>query len=203
MQSRIFSQPSIYIDGWLYAMRMTSVVCNVSVLSQNDSTYHHSVFTTWKWHPFATWMPSFIILVWGHHPPLRRTIFACLQNCYNSCISCSRSALRYDSINTNLMNYSWTNGRLAIPAPAGLLVIVGYCCAYTVAVLLHIQLALLYNVLCIYISLGLLCMHIFSAKKEQSRLRTSWNRIWHCVSMLTVTCLTAMFLQLVWTQLNK
>jgi len=40
----IFSQPSI--DGWLYAMRMTSVVCNVPVLSQNDSTYHHSVFTT-------------------------------------------------------------------------------------------------------------------------------------------------------------
>ena len=42
----LFSQPSIYIDGWLYAMRMTSVVCNVPVLSQNDSTYHHSVFTT-------------------------------------------------------------------------------------------------------------------------------------------------------------
>ena len=42
----VFSQPSIYIDGWLYAMRMTSVVCNVPVLSQNDSTYHHSVFTT-------------------------------------------------------------------------------------------------------------------------------------------------------------
>ena len=41
-----FSQPSIYIDGWLYGMRMTSVVCNVPVLSQNDSTYHHSVFTT-------------------------------------------------------------------------------------------------------------------------------------------------------------
>ena len=55
-------------------------------------------------------------------PPLRRTVFACLQNCYSSCISCSRSALRYDSINNNLMNYSWTNGRLAIPAPAGLLV---------------------------------------------------------------------------------
>ena len=44
--SMIFSQPSIYIDGWLYGMRMTSVVCNVPVLSQNDSTYHHSVFTT-------------------------------------------------------------------------------------------------------------------------------------------------------------
>ena len=44
----IISQPSIYIDGWLYAMRMTSVVCNVPVLSQNDSTYHHSVFTTYK-----------------------------------------------------------------------------------------------------------------------------------------------------------
>ena len=42
----VFSQPSIYIDGWLYAVRMTSVVCNVPVLSQNDSTYHHSVFTT-------------------------------------------------------------------------------------------------------------------------------------------------------------
>ena len=87
-------------------------VCNVPVLSQNDSTYHHSVFTAWKWHPFATWTPSFIILVWRHHPPLRRTVFACLQNCYNSCISCSRSAiwftLRYDSINSTLMNYSWT-----------------------------------------------------------------------------------------------
>jgi len=118
----LFSQPSIYIDGWLYAMSMTSVVCNAPVLSQNDSTYHHSVFTTCKWHPFATWTPSFIILVWGHHPPLRRTVFACLQNCYNSCISCSRSALRYDSINSNVMNYSWTNRRLAIPAPAGLLV---------------------------------------------------------------------------------
>ena len=42
----LFSQPSIYIDGWLYAMSMTSVVCNVPVLSQNDWTYHHSVFTT-------------------------------------------------------------------------------------------------------------------------------------------------------------
>ena len=42
----VISQPSIYIDGWLYAMSMTSVVCNVPVLSQNDSTYHHSVFTT-------------------------------------------------------------------------------------------------------------------------------------------------------------
>ena len=63
MHSALFSQPSIYIDGWLYGMRMTSVVCNVPVLSQNDSTYHHSVFTTWKWHPFATWTPSFIILV--------------------------------------------------------------------------------------------------------------------------------------------
>ena len=42
----LFSQPSIYIDGWLYGMRMTSVVCNVPVLSQNDSTYHHSVFAT-------------------------------------------------------------------------------------------------------------------------------------------------------------
>ena len=40
------SQPSIYIHGWLYGMRMTSVICNVPVLSQNDSTYHHSVFTT-------------------------------------------------------------------------------------------------------------------------------------------------------------
>ena len=45
-QLLLFSQPSIYIDGWLYGMRMTSVVCNVPVLSQNDSTYHHSVFTT-------------------------------------------------------------------------------------------------------------------------------------------------------------
>jgi len=44
----VFSQPSIYIDGWLYAMSMTSVVCNVPVLSQNNSTYHHSVFTTCK-----------------------------------------------------------------------------------------------------------------------------------------------------------
>jgi len=42
----VFSQPSIYIDGWLYGMSMTSVVSNVPVLSQNDSTYHHSVFTT-------------------------------------------------------------------------------------------------------------------------------------------------------------
>ena len=107
---------------------MTSVVCNVPVLSQNDSTYHHSVFTTWKWHPFATWTPSFIILVWGHYPPLRRTVlnFACLQNCYNSCISCSRSALRYDSINSNLMNYSWTNGRLAIPSTSWASCIIGY-----------------------------------------------------------------------------
>ena len=76
----IFSQPSIYIDGWLYAMRMTSVICNVPVLSQNDSTYHHSVFTTWKWHPFATWTPSSIILVWGHHPLIGAKVFACLQN---------------------------------------------------------------------------------------------------------------------------
>jgi len=46
IEASIFNQPSIYIDGWLYGMRMTSVVCNVPVLSQNDSTYHHSVFTT-------------------------------------------------------------------------------------------------------------------------------------------------------------
>ena len=46
MVSLFFSQPSLYIDGWLYGMMMTSVVCNVPVLSQNDSTYHHSVFTT-------------------------------------------------------------------------------------------------------------------------------------------------------------
>ena len=46
VECSVFSQPSIYIDGWLYGMRMTSVVCNVPVLSQNDSTYHHSVFTT-------------------------------------------------------------------------------------------------------------------------------------------------------------
>jgi len=45
IEALIFNQPSIYIDGWLYGMRMTSVVCNVPVLSQNDSTYH-SVFTT-------------------------------------------------------------------------------------------------------------------------------------------------------------
>ena len=70
----LFSQPSIYIDGWLYAMSMTSVVCNVPVLSP------HSVFTTWKWHPFATWTPSFIILVWGHHPLIGAKAFACLQN---------------------------------------------------------------------------------------------------------------------------
>ena len=38
IQASVFSQPSIYIDGWLYGMRMTSVVCNVPVLSQNDST---------------------------------------------------------------------------------------------------------------------------------------------------------------------
>jgi len=68
-------------------MRMTSVVCNVPVLSQNDSTYHHSVFTTWKWHPFATWTPSFIIIV--------RKLEKFPKN---------------------------TNGRLAIPALAGLLV---------------------------------------------------------------------------------
>ena len=29
----LFNQPSIYIDGWLYAMSMTSVVCNVPVMS--------------------------------------------------------------------------------------------------------------------------------------------------------------------------
>jgi len=55
-------------------------VCNVPVLPQNDSTYHHSVFTTWKWHPFATWTPSFIILVWEHHPLIGAKVFACLQN---------------------------------------------------------------------------------------------------------------------------
>ena len=33
--SVVFSQPSIYIDGWLYGMRMTSVVCNVPVRLSN------------------------------------------------------------------------------------------------------------------------------------------------------------------------
>jgi len=114
------SQPSIYIDGWLYGMRMTFVVCNVPVLSQNDSTYHHSVFTTWKWHPFATWTPSFIILVWG-------------QN--RICLPPELSLLlKRRSVNKFRHRYSmlWplsvvlvanTNGRLAIPALAGLLVL--------------------------------------------------------------------------------
>jgi len=63
-------------------MRMTSVVCNVPVLSQNDSTYHHSVF--------ATWTPSFIILV--------------------------RKLKKFPKIPTD--------GCMAIPALAGLLVII-------------------------------------------------------------------------------
>jgi len=40
----VFSQPSIYIDGWLYAMSMTSVVCNVPVLSQKSKRFHISSF---------------------------------------------------------------------------------------------------------------------------------------------------------------
>ena len=105
--SFFFSQPSICIDGWLYGMRMTSVtfrcclktIPHIIILSSRHESDIPSLYT---------WTPSFIILVWGHHPPLRRIVFACLQNCYSSCISCSRSAiwftLRYDSINSNLMN---------------------------------------------------------------------------------------------------
>ena len=47
--TRIFSQPSTYIDGWLYGMSMTSVVCNVPVLSQNDSTYHNMKVTSLRY----------------------------------------------------------------------------------------------------------------------------------------------------------
>ena len=79
----IFSQPSICIDGWLYAMRVTSVVCNVPVLSQNDSTYHHSVFslhdmkvTSLRYLDAKFHHPSL-----GASPPNRgKTVFACLQN---------------------------------------------------------------------------------------------------------------------------
>ena len=74
----VFSQPSIYIDGWLYmpwAWRLSSVTFRCCL-----KTIPHSVFTTWKWHPFATWTPSFIILVWGHHPLIGAKAFACLQN---------------------------------------------------------------------------------------------------------------------------
>jgi len=128
--------------GW----RLSSVTFRTPVLSQNDSTYHHSVFTTWKWHPFATWTPSFIILVWGHHSPPRCAVpylpASRTVTTYNSCISC-RSAicftLRYDSINSNLMNYSWTNGRLAIPALAGLLVLC--CCVCSLFYVLFILMA--------------------------------------------------------------
>ena len=42
----VFSQPSIYIDGWLYGMRMTSVVCNVPVLSHISSFYLHDMKVT-------------------------------------------------------------------------------------------------------------------------------------------------------------
>ena len=87
------------------------------MLSHNDSTYHHSVFTTWKWHPFATWTPSFIILVWGHHPLLGATVFPA-----------SRTLVKTE--NRNSVNNSGigilcsknSNGRLAFPAVAGLLV---------------------------------------------------------------------------------
>jgi len=33
-------------------------------------------------------------------------------------------------------------------------------------------------------------MPVFSAKKEQNRLLTNWNKIWLCVSMLPITQLT-------------
>ena len=78
----VFSQPSIYIDGWLYAMSMTSVVCvtfrcclktipHIIILSSR----HESDI------PSLPGRPSFIILVWGASPPNRgKTVFACLQN---------------------------------------------------------------------------------------------------------------------------
>ena len=113
----IFSQPSIYTDGWLYAMSMTSVVCNVPVLSQNDSTYHHSVFTTWKWHPFDL-DAKFHHPSLGASPPNRgKTVFACLQN--------SRKMENHNSVNNSgigILCSKNSNERLAFPAVARLLV---------------------------------------------------------------------------------
>ena len=39
IEASIFSQPSIYIDGWLYGMRMTSVVCNVPAVISSINKY--------------------------------------------------------------------------------------------------------------------------------------------------------------------
>ena len=92
----VFSQPSIYIYtvGYMpWAWRLSSVTfrCCLKTIPHIIilSSRHESDIPSLK---FAIWTPSFIILVWGHHPPLRRTVFACLQNCYNSCISCRLAA---------------------------------------------------------------------------------------------------------------
>ena len=100
-------------------MSMTSVVCNVPVLSQNDSTYHHSVFTTWKWHLFATWTPiKFHHPSLGASPPNRGNRISCIQN--------SRKTENRYSVNNSgigILCSKNSNERLAVPAVAGLLVL--------------------------------------------------------------------------------
>ena len=97
--------------GW----RLSSVTFRCC--AQNDSTYHHSVFTTWKWHPFATCMDAKF-----HHPSLG----ASPPNRGNRiCLPPWRTLVKRRTVNNSgigILCSKNSNGRLAIPAVAGLLV---------------------------------------------------------------------------------
>ena len=90
----------------LWAWRLSSVTsrCCLKTIPHN---YHHSVFTTWKWHPFATWTPN------------RGNRISCVQN--------SRKMENRNSVNNSgisILCSKNSNKRLDVPAVAGLLALV-------------------------------------------------------------------------------
>ena len=99
-------------------MRMTSVVCNVPVLSQNDSTYqssfclHDMKVASLRYLDAKFHHPSL-----GASPPNRGNRISCIQN--------SRKTENRNSVNNSgigILCSKNSNERLAFPAVAGLLV---------------------------------------------------------------------------------
>ena len=97
-------------------MSMTSVVCNVPVLSQNDSTsfcLHDMKVTSLRYLDAKFHHPSL-----GASPPNRGNRISCVQN--------SRKTENRNSVNNSgigILCSKNSNERLAFPAVAGLLVI--------------------------------------------------------------------------------
>ena len=119
INANVFSQPSIYIDGWLYGMSMTSVVCNVPVLSTVSKRFHISSFCL---HDMKVASLRYLDAKFHHpslgaSPPNRGNRISCVQN--------SRKMENRNSINNSgigILCSKNSNERLAVPAVAGLLV---------------------------------------------------------------------------------